>query len=80
MDAYAVSARIAGVAPRVAAGPASLARNRVADLADADVAPLLADPDGRPLDPGPTFAERWKAVRERWSQLTFYLCDSNSWR
>jgi hypothetical protein len=23
---------------------------------------------------------RWAAIRERWSQLTFFLFDPNSWR
>ena len=29
-----------------------------------------------------TFAalERWRAARDRWSQLTFYLFDPDSWR
>ena len=29
---------------------------------------------------GLTLAERWQAIRERWSQTTFYLFDADSWR
>jgi hypothetical protein len=28
----------------------------------------------------PASTERWQAFRERWSQLTFFLFDSESWR
>jgi hypothetical protein len=28
----------------------------------------------------PDLAETWAAIRERWSQLTFYVFDAESWR
>jgi hypothetical protein len=30
--------------------------------------------------PGVTLGERWQAIRERWSQATFFLFDADSWR
>ena len=30
-------------------------------------------------DPGP-LSDRWAAFRDRWSELTFYLFDAQSWR
>jgi hypothetical protein len=47
---------------------------------------MPADGDGRALlesHPDETdglFAVRWRAARERWAQLTFYLFDPDGWR
>jgi hypothetical protein len=41
---------------------------------------LVTSPDDPLPAAGPTLGERWSAIRERWSQLTFYLTDPNSWR
>jgi hypothetical protein len=73
MDAYRVSARIDRVAPR--------RRQPLRELALApDPDPELAPVDlvGRPLED--VIGERWSAVRERWSQTTFFLFDAESWR
>ena len=80
MDAYVVSGRIRRATPHVARGPREGDRDLVPLVVEPDVLPLLADSDGRPIEPEPTPAERWDAFRERWSQMTFYLFDANSWR
>jgi len=71
---YAASARIDRANPRLDRGAA----RRSAD------APWRAPADERdePLvvDMGPATNERWIAFRERWSQLTFFLFDPESWR
>lgn len=82
MAAYVASGRVVRATPRLAA--ASDARRfdlRAATAPSAGhEAAVLADADGCPVEPEPTSAERWAAIRERWSQLTFYLFDANSWR
>jgi len=62
-----------GVAERVSAVPWPTATS----LAAATVEPAADDAQG-----GAMFGAqlRWAAVRERWSQLTFYLFSPNSWR
>ena len=79
MSGYVASARIVRAAPRLAR-PARAAT----ELAEHAPTPapdvtLIVDATAAP-DRGPTVAERWAAVRERWSQLTFFLLDANSWR
>ena len=85
MSGYVASARLGRPAPRlvrrdvgadewsrpivVSGRPAMPAIEGAADL----------EPLGEP-DDADGLAERWTAVRERWTQLTFYLFDSNSWR
>jgi hypothetical protein len=71
---YAASARIDRANPRLDRGAA----RRSADTpwrsaADESSEPLLVE-----VTPVPT--ERWQAFRERWSQLTFFLFDPESWR
>jgi hypothetical protein len=83
MSGYVASARVRGVPRLVRANPAverSIAFGPSDDLAAVEVDEV--DGDG-----GRTFervvgrlAERGAAFRERWSQLTFYLLDPNSWR
>ena len=75
---YAVSARIERVRPRVLAAEWTSAREAADGEAVAAVAPgigvdavLYGDRD---------LELRWVAFRERWSQLTFYLFDPESWR
>lgn len=76
MAAYAVVARIDRVKPHLA-GHGSLG-------APAWTAPEPVDPPeaidlvGRPLTP--RVAERWTALREAWSQTTFYLFHAEGWR
>ena len=44
------------------------------------VLPTLIPVDlvGRPIEV--VIGERWTAIRERWSQTTFFLFDADSWR
>jgi hypothetical protein len=51
------------------------------DCAAADLVPVIVT--GPDDDRGAAMfrvAERWTAARQRWSQLTFYLFDPESWR
>ncbi|HYX11311.1 MAG TPA: FAD-dependent oxidoreductase [Candidatus Acidoferrum sp.] len=69
-EAFADLARRSGVDVRIGGGPARPATPDVIIL-DADAAP-------EPVAAG--LVERVRAVRDRWSQLTFFLFDPNSWR
>ena len=74
MSAYAATARIERVRPRVAIG-----RPRVDDgrfwVVDSEVqVDVAAVDDGDPL------FDRLTAIGERWSQLTFYLFNAEGWR
>ena len=79
MDAYAVSARIGRATPQLVIDSVRGCAELTA-LPAAEFEAVVMLPDGRPIDPDPTLAERWDAIRERWSQLTFYVTDANSWR
>ena len=76
MRGYEASARIVKASPRLARA------GRTCDplRATGSVAPvemlILAGPVDRPT----TLRERLHAGRERWSQLTFFLFDAESWR
>ena len=79
MSGYATSARLGPASPRLAAsGGDRAAETRVVDLAatviDTGTGAAAGDTLARRL------ADTWSAVRDRWSQLTFYLFDPNSWR
>ena len=74
MAAYVVSARIDRGRPHIAAS--TWAHAQPVDR-PAAAEPLLIDTS----PPGQRDMElRWEAVRERWSQLTFFLFDPQSWR
>jgi hypothetical protein len=80
VSGYATTARIRGATPRlVDAGRDPWAS--IAPAADGPATPveLEAGAGDRLPAPPPTFAERWDAARERWSQLTFYLFSSEFW-
>lgn len=80
MGGYAAAARIRSVSPRLVRDgrhPAEPAGTM--SLVEIDVL-LVTTTDEARRAPAPTVAERWAAARERWSQLTFYLTDPNSWR
>ena len=77
MAAYVVTARIEAVKPRAARAPGAAATTwsrvwpaRFSDDRLVDTTP----PDQRDLE------LRWEAIRERWSQLTFFLFSPESWR
>ncbi len=72
MSGFAASRRIERVSPRLADRGAN---RDVANIeADEDFIELV---DVRTADP---LIDRWAAFRERWSELTFYLFDPQSWR
>ena len=74
MSAYAATARIERVAPRLAIGQPRDRAGR-AWVSDVDVtADIAAVDDDDPL------VERLTAIGERWSQLTFYLFNAQGWR
>ncbi len=73
MDGFAASGRVQRATPRlVRAG--GVERSSVATPHSEEVAELV-----EVLDPGP-LSDRWAAFRDRWSELTFYLFDPQSWR
>jgi hypothetical protein len=79
MSGYVASARITRGSARPARSPdlrftpAELIEPASAGASLIDTTPAADAPSG-------AVAVRWSALRERWSQLTFFLFDSNSWR
>ena len=93
MDGYVASGRIVRARPRLVAPDrrAEWPRIRddppaVRDPARPTATATIVEPVDRATvspfvsSPSPSVVERWIAIRERWSQLTFYLSDSNAWR
>jgi hypothetical protein len=74
MSAYAATARIERVTPRLVIGRAGIDVRGPSEPVDDDVVVDLATPRGDPL------TDRLAAMHERWSQLTFYLFDAEGWR
>ena len=81
MAAYAVQVRIERVQPhRPARRPERprvspvLTPSAVTDLDDFGAVEIEGPASRSPL------GERWGRIGERWSQLTFYLFDAESWR
>lgn len=74
MSAYAATARIERVTPRIAIGQP---RDRVAK---AWVVESEVTVDVAAVDDADPLAERLTAIGERWSQLTFYLFNREGWR
>jgi hypothetical protein len=78
MSGYVASARIVRAAPRLAR--ADTVRDGFAERsASPAVETLIVDFDPSVAAGRSTLVDRVEAVRERWSQLTFYLFDPNSW-
>jgi hypothetical protein len=79
MSGYIASARIDRSLPRYAAAWAP-----PGPVADADVGPAPAAAAWIEVAPEDSASGgldvRWTAFRERWSQLTFFLLDPDSWR
>jgi hypothetical protein len=73
MNGFVTSGRVERVSPRFA-GIHGSDRGVPTTRQSEDVSELVED---RGLDP---LADRWAAFRERWSALTFYLFDPQSWR
>jgi hypothetical protein len=79
MSGYVASARIVRVAPRLAR--AGAARDGFAERSAAvPVETLIVESDPAVAAGSITLVDRVAAIRELWSQLTFYLFDPNSWR
>lgn len=74
MSAYAATARIERVAPRIAIG-----QPRDGDLASWVVESEVSV-DVAALDDADPLVDRLTAIGERWSQLTFYLFSAEGWR
>jgi hypothetical protein len=77
MSAYAAAARIDRVEPRLLMGRPV--------RGDVDFPWVVAEPeeavaDLAPIDDSDPLIDRLAAARARWSQLTFYLFDAESWR
>ena len=79
MSGYAASARIQRGSPHLARAT----RDGMADQRPVALAATLIETDAsaaRDGDLAARVADSWAAARERWSQLTFFLLDPNSWR
>jgi hypothetical protein len=74
MSAYAATARIERVTPRIAIG-----QPRDGDLV-AWVVESEVTVDVAAVDDADPLADRLTAIGERWSQLTFYLFNAEGWR
>ena len=74
MSAYAATARIERVTPRVAIG------RHVEDDGASWIADLEVEVDVAAVDDGDPLIDRLTAIGERWSQLTFYLFNAEGWR
>jgi hypothetical protein len=74
MSAYAATARIERVTPRIAIGQPR----------DDDLGSWIGESevtvDVSPVDDADPLVERLTAIGERWSQLTFYLFNAEGWR
>jgi len=72
MNGFAANGRVERASPHFAGHGA----DRVVQAArpPEDASELV---EGRAADP---MADRWAAFRDRWSALTFYLFDPQSWR
>ncbi len=79
MSGYVASGRIVSAAPRLArADRRSIGADDVTRPTAGPAIVIEAGPNNV-ARPGP-IVERLHAARERWSQLTFFLFDPNSWR
>jgi hypothetical protein len=78
MSGYWAAARIERARPRIVErGPARRdrwGRERAPDF-PVEILAATDAPDAELL-----LGERWASVRERWSQLTFYLFSADGWR
>jgi hypothetical protein len=79
MSGYVATARIVHGTPRLVHAGA-VDRSLEAALAAAPIEDLIVEADPPEPDAWARIAEVTTAARERWSQLTFYLFDPNSWR
>ena len=80
MSGYAATARIVHVTPRLARAGGAADRSLDGALVAAPIEDLIVEADPPESIAWGRIAGRAAAARERWSQLTFYLFDPNSWR
>lgn len=81
MSGYVASARIVRSAPRLARADSTDAwRHGEPDPSTHPTTQLIDTIHGEPVGPVASDESRLAAIRERWSQLTFYLFDANAWR
>jgi hypothetical protein len=81
MSGFVASSRVTPVRPRLTRIDRALLAPRV-DAAAGSPDEGIVMLEG-PLATGGRRAAltgRWRAIRERWSQTTFYLFDANAWR
>ena len=79
MSGYVASARIVSAAPRLV--HAGAVRDEVLERSPARAAETrIVESDASAAAASIGIGERVTAIRERWSQLTFFLFDPNSWR
>jgi hypothetical protein len=78
VNGYAASARVIRVQPRLVDHGRSADRAAAWSVVEpAVVEDVELTPDAEPVI---SLDERWERFRDRWSQLTFFLTDPNSWR
>jgi hypothetical protein len=78
VNGYAASARVIGVQPRLVDRGRSADRWAIWPVPEpAVVEDIELSADAEPVI---SLDERWERFRDRWSQLTFFLTDPNSWR
>lgn len=75
MRAYAATARIERIAPHLVIGQPR------DDVVESWAVPLdISNVDVAAVQDGDPFVDRLTAISERWSQLTFFLFNAESWR
>jgi hypothetical protein len=79
MSGYVASARIVRAAPRLVRANAALERS-IDGALGLPVEDLIVETHPPTVNAWGRVGERVAAAGERWSQLTFYLFDPNSWR
>jgi hypothetical protein len=80
MSGYVASARIVRGTPRIARQAEWVAVRWIEPVRAAAPDVLILEADEAPATAASSVVERLHAIRERWSQLTFFLFDPNSWR
>jgi hypothetical protein len=80
MSGYVAIARIEGVRPRRAGAEARARHDPERALPDRARGDEVALADLTETAVRDSLIERAEALRDRWSQLTFFLLDADSWR
>jgi hypothetical protein len=80
MSGYVASARIIRGAPRLARPSDRVAVRGIEPSRATTPDVLILEADAAPATAVGSLGDRVRAIGERWSQLTFFLFDPNSWR